>query len=96
MKKIVNILILFAAVTTLASCARSFAAPLMVTDNPVGTKKGVASKTVWFNIRFGDTDLGIAAAAKNGGITKVGTVDWKVEAKMLGLKTTYTIMVSGE
>lgn len=43
------------------------------TGNPVGTKVGyVKSKLV------GNFDVGIAAAAKQGKITKIGTVDIKI------------------
>lgn len=42
------------------------------TGNPIGTKQGfVKSKLV------GNFDAGIAAAAKKGGITKIGSVDFK-------------------
>jgi len=40
------------------------------TGNPIGTKEGyVKSKN------FQDSDAGLAAAAKKGGITKIGSVD---------------------
>ncbi len=42
------------------------------TGNPIGTKEGlVKSKLV------GNFDAGIGAAAKKGGITKIGSVDLK-------------------
>jgi hypothetical protein len=46
-----------------------------VTGNPVGTKEGYAKA------KYGmgdDNDAGIYAAAKNGGITKIATVDIKM------------------
>jgi hypothetical protein len=51
----------------------------MVTDNPVGTKKGVA-KLALFGV---DKDISLEAACKNGGITKIGTVE---------VRTTYFII----
>ena len=41
-----------------------------VTGNPIGTKVGVAKSKV-----FGNSDYSIQAAAKNGKITKIGSVD---------------------
>lgn len=58
----------------LASC--SVTAPVAVTDNPVGTRRGVAKATTVFGI--GTVDVGIEKAAKNGKITRVATVDYKV------------------
>lgn len=40
------------------------------TENPVGSKIGVAKKDVWFCFSF-NTDIGLQQAAKNGGITKI-------------------------
>ena len=41
-----------------------------VTGNPIGTKKGVAKSKI-----FKKPDVGMATAAKNGKITKIGSVD---------------------
>jgi hypothetical protein len=51
----------------------------MVTDNPVGTKKGVA-KLALFGV---DKDISLEKACKNGEITKIGTVE---------VRTTYFII----
>jgi len=40
-------------------------------------------------------DSGIQQAAKNGGITKISTVDFKV-TDILGLYQTYTCTITGE
>jgi NADH:ubiquinone oxidoreductase subunit F (NADH-binding) len=46
----------------------------MITDNAVGTKTGVAKLRM-----FGkDKDISIETAAKNGKITKIGTVEMRV------------------
>lgn len=42
----------------------------VTTGNPIGTKEGVSKSKL-----AGNSDAGIAAAAKNGGITKIGSVD---------------------
>jgi hypothetical protein len=50
----------------------------MVTDNPVGTKQGVAKMAL-----FGaDKDISLEKACKNGEITSIGTVE---------VRTTYFI-----
>lgn len=77
----------------LASCASTL--PLTATSNPVGSKMGQASATYLFGtIPMGPSDLGIYAAAKNGGITKISTVDTKVVPMFIF--TTYSTVVSGE
>lgn len=48
-----------------------------VTDNPVGSKTGVAKRSL-----IGNKDFSYEAAAKNGKITKIGTAE---------VKTTYFI-----
>lgn len=42
----------------------------VTTGNPIGTKEGVSKTKL-----VGNFDAGIGAAAKNGGITKIGSVD---------------------
>ena len=91
MKKIKNI-ILGLSVAVLSSCAISM--PVLITDNVVNEKRGEAS----FNIILGiispmNADVSIATAAKNGGITQVGSVDFVVKAGLF--KTTYTTVVTG-
>ena len=77
----------------LASCATTY--PLTATSNPVGSKMGQASATYLLNfLPLGSTDMGIYTAAKNGGITKISTVDRKVTPMFL--ITTYSTVVSGE
>lgn len=62
MKKIVLIAIAAAA---LSSCSSIYVA---VTDNPIGTKVGKVS---------GLKDCTMGNAAKNGGITQIGTVKYQ-------------------
>lgn len=59
----------------------------MLTDNPVGTKKGVAKLRI-----FGkDKDITLEKAAKNGGITKISLVEVRVTYFILPfVKTTVT------
>lgn len=66
----------------------------LVTKNPIGSKVGVATLTVYpFGIYFGDGDLGIVKAAKNGKITKIATVDSEIVAGFF--TTTYKTIVTG-
>jgi hypothetical protein len=76
----------------LASC--SVSGPVMVTNHEIGSKRGEASRKIFLNITLGQTDLGAITAAKNGGLKKIATVDWKVTGGVFS--TTYTTVVTGE
>lgn len=96
MKRIINISLL-GVIIFLSSCAVSGPATVpsaLVTSNDVGSKEGVAEKTIWFGIWIGNSDLSITKAAKDGNITKVATVDSEVEAKLF--RATYRTIVTGE
>ncbi len=56
-------------------------------------KTGEATKRVWFGLAM-KVDVSIATAAKNGGITKISTVD--MIAKPGFLNMLYITRVSGE
>ena len=93
MKRLKYIFFSLTLAAIFTSCSISY--PVQVTENPVGTKEGTASFSVILGfIRPMDADVGIAAAAKNGKITKVSTVDFKVTGGLF--KTTYTTIVTGE
>ncbi len=67
---------------------------LAVENDGVGTKVGTAtSKNVLGWVASGDCS--IAAAMKNGGITRVHTVDYHV-SNILGVYAEYTTIVTGE
>ena len=66
----------------LTSCSASIN---MVTNNPVGTKMGIA-KIGLFAGR--NQDMSLEAAAKNGKITKIGTVE--IRQGFLSVKTIVT------
>ncbi|MBL4709876.1 MAG: hypothetical protein JKY48_15700 [Flavobacteriales bacterium] len=59
-----------------------------VTGNPIGTKKGVAKTKL-----FGNSDVTMRTAAKNGKITKIGSVDTKTTVFILPFSKT---VVTGE
>jgi len=82
-----------AMVVCLSSC--SITMPVAATSNPVGSKMGEASAPVFLRVFCFGGDASIKSAAKNGGITKISTVDMKM-TDILGIIQTYTTMVSGE
>jgi hypothetical protein len=76
----------------LASCSMSM--PGIATQNPVGTKEGIAERKIFLGIAFGHTDLSLVTAAKNGGITKIATVDYEIQGGLFS--KTYRVVVTGE
>lgn len=69
-------------------------APVTVTNNSKGTKTGEAVCSSILGI-VATGDCSIDAAAKNGNITKVHTVDYKTK-NILGVYATVTVIVTGE
>ncbi len=84
---------MFAVVLLLASC--SVTLPVNATSNPVGSKVGTSKATGYFGILFFGQDASIQKAAKDGGITKISTVDVK-QGNVLGIIWTYETIVTGE
>lgn len=93
MKKVKAILALASLVVMMASC--SLTMPVNATSNPVGSKVGTATATGFLGILFFNADASIQSAAKNGGITKISTVDIK-QTNILNLVITYQTIVTGE
>jgi hypothetical protein len=77
----------------LSSC--SLTMPVNATSNPVGKKVGIAKATGYLGILFFNADASIQSAAKNGGITKISTVDIK-STNILNLIVTFETIVTGE
>jgi len=77
----------------LSSC--SITLPVAATSNPIGSKVGTSKATGFLGILFFDADASIRTAAKNGGITKVSTVDVKFSS-ILNIVVTYETIVTGE
>ena len=64
------------------------------TDHPVGSKMGQAcAMAILGLVAWGDAS--VVTAAKNGGISKVATVDKKL-FNILGVYSTHCTVVSGE
>ena len=76
----------------LSSCGATM--PLMVTDNANGGKVGTAEFSTILGFGPMHRDLSLETAAKNGGITKISTVDYYVQGGLF--KTTYQLIVTGE
>ncbi|HPF01247.1 MAG TPA: TRL-like family protein [Bacteroidales bacterium] len=93
MKRIRIFAVSIAVMLMMASCAVTL--PVNATSNPVGSKVGTATATGYLGILFFNQDASIKAAAKNGGITKISTVDMK-QTSLLGIIVTYETIVTGE
>ena len=93
MKKLKNVLATAFVAVLLASC--SYTAPSMLTQNSVGTKVGKSSGTRYFYVFAFGADWSLQSAAKNGGISKIATVDTKV-TNILGIIWTFETIVTGE
>jgi hypothetical protein len=78
---------------SLSSCAVTL--PVNATSNPLGSKVGTAKATGYLGILFFDQDASIRTAAKNGGITRISTVDIK-STSVLNIVVTYETIVTGE
>ena len=92
-KKIRNLFAIAAVAAVMASC--SVTMPVNATSNPVGSKVGSATATGYLGVFFFNADASIRTAAKNGGITKISTVDMK-QTNILGIIWTYETIVTGE
>lgn len=81
------------SLTALASC--SITMPVAATSNSIGNKVGMAKASGFLGILFFDADASIKTAAKNGGITKISTVDIK-SSSLLNILVSYETIVTGE
>lgn len=86
--------LLILAVASIAFVATSCTQYGYMATGGTGTKTGEASKKLFLGINLGHVDVGIATAAKKGGITKVATVDYTVKRGLF--VTTYKTVVTGE
>lgn len=92
-KKFQVVLAALLIVVGLSACTMNM--PISATSNPVGSKVGESEGIgiLMFITMYGDAT--IVNAAKNGGITKISTVDFKVD-NILGIYQKYTCVVTGE
>lgn len=92
MRNIKRLLILITAGTLLSGCATTV--PLEVTDNEIGQKTGKSSYTIVLGVLPFNGNAGIKAAAENGNIDKIATVDRKIKSGFF--TTTVTTVVTGK
>ncbi len=91
MKK--KIFLLLSIVIILSAC--SYNRPVCATEHPVGSKTGKFTQIAMFRYMPSETDaVAIQEAAKNGGITKISTVDYIVTYYLFTTK--YETIVTGE
>jgi hypothetical protein len=92
MKK--GIALFFLAFIVMITMGCAFTIPLAVTSNPIGRKMGTSEISLLFNVIPLKNDAGVLAAARNGGIVTISTVDIKRSWWVIG--TTITTIVSGD
>ncbi len=92
MKKIILTIVCSAMALALISCSTTV--PFAATSNPVGSKMG-QSQIAYILIFPISNDAGIYKAAKNGGISKISTVDIKY-TNILNFYRSMDTIVSGE
>ncbi|MFA6816740.1 MAG: TRL-like family protein [Lentisphaeria bacterium] len=104
MKKFKALLAVFAVAVMVSGCATTYPLGTILTQvtlpSMVGSYEGKAtkvgkSKCTQLLALVAQGDASIAAACKQGGITKIHHVDWEVD-NILGLVATYTCTVYGE
>jgi hypothetical protein len=94
MKKIVMMITAIALLCLFVGCA-TLTVPVTATGLPIGSKVGQASGRIWM-MMFGTADAGIQAAAKNGEITKISTIDITTKMGIFGLWVDYEVTITGE
>jgi len=94
MKKAILIVALAIVAIALMGCP-SVNIPTAAAGAAVGVKTGQSSGKIILGL-FGNADAGALAAAKAGGITKIATVDTKVQTLLGVLVVTFTTTVTGE
>ncbi len=94
MKKLIVVFGCLLLTLTLVSCA-TYPIPITATSNELGPRVGKAADYIYFGM-FGDASgANIPAAARNGGITKISTVDVQVQ-NFWNIVQTVTCVVTGE
>ena len=93
MKTIKTVALTLTLAAIMSSC--SLTLPVNATSNTIGSKVGTAKATGYLYSLFFDADASIRTAAKNGGITKISTVDIK-QSNLLGIIVSYETIVTGE
>ncbi len=85
---------LFIVLYALVLTACSITQPIAATSNPIGSKTGKSTGTCILYICI-NADASITSAAKNAGISKISTVDYRT-TNFLGLIQRHECIVTGE
>jgi uncharacterized protein YdbL (DUF1318 family) len=93
LRKIKILAVVIISGMAMSGCALTL--PVTATSNTVGMKVGSSKATGYLGVLFFGQDASVQKAAKNGGITKISTVDIK-HTSILGLVVTYETIVTGE
>lgn len=93
MKTRIAIVAALLIIMLLAACSMN--RPVAATSNPLGSKTGIYSQTSILGYPPVMSKVGaISQAARNGGITKISTVDYNVTWSIFTV--TYETIVTGE
>lgn len=93
MKRFKVVLSLLVVVLFFTSCGLTM--PIAATSNEIGSKVGKSTATSFlFFPPLADGSASIRRAAKNGGITRISTVDYSY--KWLIFMSTWTTIVTGD
>ncbi|NDC42061.1 MAG: hypothetical protein EBZ77_11010 [Chitinophagia bacterium] len=84
-----------AAVASVMFSSCTIIMPVAATSNNVGSKHGTAKATTLFGFIHIAPDASIESAAKNGGISRISTVDMKT-TNYLGIVIFQETIVTGE
>ena len=87
-------LFMLAGVAAIALSSCSITLPVNATANEVGNKVGKSSGTCYLAILCFNVDASIQTAAKNGGISKISTVDY-TQKNILNIIVTHETTVTG-
>lgn len=88
-KHIILIMLILASLFSVSACVSI--RPYAATENLIGKKVGTAETVLFLGISGDDNNVGILKAAKNGGITRIATVDIKSTFWLFGITLCYTV-----
>ncbi|MDR1375041.1 MAG: TRL-like family protein [Treponema sp.] len=86
MKKAIFALVVL-AVLLMAACS-TITLPVEITDNPVGDKVGETTESYLFGYLYISGSGAYSAAAANGGVTKIATVEKRIVSNPFMTKVT--------
>jgi hypothetical protein len=102
MKKFMLVLAVLVVALVVTGCTSSLTVPVDASNNPIGSKVGEQSESVKFILGIipfsWSIDASAYKAAQNGGISKIATVDTRIEVQkgFISNTVTYTTIVTGE